>query len=180
MPLYVRDVMSKPVLKIDSGKTVKEVGEILRKTRRDSLVVVEKNKAIGIVTDSDLIKKVIAKNLLPSKIKVRQVMSAPLVFVKPNDTLLDATRKMKKGNIKRLAVVEGGNLVGILNLTDIARNSPEMIDLLEYKLKMKDEEPAIKELLTSGICESCSNYSPDLKFEGGQWICEDCRGELEE
>ena len=179
-PVYVKDIMSKPVLKIDSSKTVDEVGEILRKTRRDSIIVVEKNKAIGIITDSDLIKKVVAKNLLSGKVQVKQIMSKPLVTVKPDETILDATRKMKRSNIKRLPVVEEGKLVGILNLTDIARNSPEMIDLLEYKLKMKEEEPVIREKTTSGICENCSNYSSDLKFEGGQWICEDCRGELEE
>jgi len=45
---------------------------------------------------------------------------------------------------------------------------------------MKEEEPAIRELTTSGICENCSNYSSDLRYDGGQWICEDCRTELEE
>ena len=180
MPMYVKDIMSKPVITIDSNKNVKDAGEILRKTRRDALIVVEKGKAIGILTDSDLIKKVVAKNLLPSQQIVKKVMSSPLVTVKSSESVLDATRRMKKGNIKRLAVVDEGKLVGVLDLSDVARNSPEMIDLLEYKLKMKDEEPAIKDLLTSGICENCGNYSPDLKFDGAQWTCEECRGELEE
>lgn len=179
MPVLVKDIMIKPVLTIGSKKTVKNAGEILRKTRRDALIVVAKNKAIGILTDSDLIKKVVAKDLKPSKLHVKDVMSKPLVTVKPGDSVLDATRKMKKSNIKRLPVMDEGKLVGILNLTDIARNSPEMIDLLEYKLQSKEEEPVIREEVTSGICESCGNYSTRLQNSGSQWLCEDCREESE-
>lgn len=179
LPLLVKDVMIKPVLTIDSKKSVKDAGQILRKTRRDALIVIEKNKAVGILTDSDLIKKVVAKDLRSSKLKVKSVMSRPLVTVKPNETILDATRKMKRSNIKRLPVIEEGKLVGILNMNDIARNSPEMIDLLEYKLKMKEEEPVIREDTTSGICESCGIYSDELKNQGDQWICDQCREEVE-
>lgn len=179
MPIYVKDVMVKPVIKIDENKTVKQAGELMKKTRRGCLIVMRKGKPIGIVSDSDIIKRVVAENLLPSKVKVKDIMSSPLVTISPDDEILSAVRKMKKNNIHRLPVVSNGKLVGIISLSDIAKTSPEMLDLLEYRLKMKSYIPQIKEKFTSGICDSCGNYSDDLRNVEGQWLCEDCREELE-
>lgn len=107
-------------------------------------------------------------------------MARPLVTSKPDDTILEATRKMKRNNIKRLVVLHKGKLVGTLSLSDIARSSPEMIDLLEYKLKMKELPTEIKERFTSGICDFCGNYSDDLRNINDKWLCETCREEAEE
>lgn len=170
--------MDKP-LTVDESKNIKFAGELMRKTRRDSLIVIKKGKPIGILTDSDLIKKIIAKNVKPASARVKVIMSRPLVTVKPTDTVLEASRKMKRSNIKRLAVIDNGKLVGSLSLSDIARSSPEMIDLLEYKLKMREFPTEIKEKFTSGICESCGNYSDDLRNVYDQWLCESCREETE-
>jgi len=176
--ILVKDIMIKP-LTIDENKNVRFVGELMRKTRRDAVVVIKKGKPIGIVTDSDLVKKIIAKNKKPSSVTVKDVMSRPLVTTKPTDTILEATRKMKRSNIKRLPVLDKSKLVGVLSLSDIARSSPEMIDLLEYKLTMKELPTEIKERFTSGICDVCGNYSDDLKNVNGQWLCEDDRKEAE-
>ena len=178
MTILVKDIMIKP-LTIERNKNVKFVGDLMRKTRRDALLVVKNGKPIGIVTDSDLVKKIIARNKTPSSIKVNEIMSRPLVTTKPMDTILEATRKMKRSNIKRLPVMSNGKLVGIISLSDIARSSPEMIDLLEYKLSMKEMPTEIKERSTSGICDLCGNYSDDLKNVDGQWVCDDDREEAE-
>ncbi len=175
MAILVKDVMAKPVLKIDLNKSAKNAGEILRRTRTDSLIVTKNNKPIGIVTDTDLIKKVVAKNSVPAKIKVKNIMSQPLVTITKDNNILEATRKMKRSNIKRLAVMDNGKLVGIISLSDIARNSPEVIDLLEFKLQTKEMPTMIREKETSGICENCGNYSAKLENVNDQWICEDCR-----
>lgn len=179
MVILVKDIMVKPIT-IDANKNVKFAGELMKKTRRDAVIVVKNRKPIGIVTDSDLIKKIIAKNKKPSSIKVKAIMSRPLVTTKTNDTILEATRKMKRSNIKRLPVLDGGKLVGCLSLSDIARSSPEMIDLLEYKLKMRELPTEIRERFTSGSCEVCGNYSDDLRNINNKWQCESCREEAEE
>ena len=180
MPILVKDVMVKPVLTIDFEKNAKNAGEILRRTRRDSLVVTKNGNPIGILTDTDLIKKVVAKNQVPAKMKVKNIMAKPLVTISKDSDILEATRKMKRNNIKRLAVVESKNkLVGIVSLSDIARNSPEVIDLLEFKLQSKEMPTEIKEKSTSGICDSCGNYSSDLQNNNEAWICESCREDEE-
>jgi len=179
MVIHVKDLMSKPLLTIDINQNAKNAGEILRRQRKESLIVTKKGKPIGIITDTDLIKKIVAKNLLPSKVKISKIMSSPLVVIPADASILDASRKMKRSNIKRLAVIENKKLVGIVSLSDIARNSPEVIDLLEYKLRSKELPTIIKEKSTIGICESCDNYSVDLQSVNGQWICETCREEAE-
>jgi CBS domain-containing protein len=179
MAITVKDIMSRPVLKVDVSYTVEAAGKLMAKARNDSILVVKKGKPIGIMTDSDLIKKVIAKNIKPSSIKIEKLMSTPLVSVEPETTVLEASRKMKRNNLKRLPVISNGILIGIISTTDIARTVPEMADILEFKLKTKDNIVEIKDT-TSGICDSCENYSNELMIKEGQWLCEDCRQEIEE
>jgi len=179
MAIQVRNIMSKPLLTIDISKSARNAAEIMRRTRRDSIIVTKNQKPVGIVTDTDLIKKIVARNLLPSGILVGKIMSAPLVVIDAGSGILDASIKMKKSNIKRLAVLDKNKLVGIVSLSDIARSSPEMIDLLEFKLRSKEMPTEIKEKITSGICDNCGNYSPNLQNKDGQWMCESCREEEE-
>lgn len=178
MTVLVKDIMSKPAYSIDINKTAEDAAKLMRKIRRGFLVVVEKGKPVGVISDSDLIEKVIAKNAMPKKVKIKNLMSRPIITVSPDEDILTATRKMKTSNIHRLPVVTNGRLVGVISMTDIARTSPELLDLLEYRLKMKEKPFIIKEERTSGICDSCDDYSENLKRVDDQWLCEDCREEL--
>lgn len=179
MTIYVKDIMSKPVYKIDENKSVKDAAEVIKRTRRGFLVVVKGNKPVGVLSDSDIIRKTVAANKLPSKMKVKDVMTRYFVSISSDEDMLNAVRKMKKGNVHRLPVIDDGKLVGVLSLTDVARTSPEMLDLLEHRLKMKEEPYEVKDEHTSGICDSCDNYSDDLKRVGDQWLCEDCSGDMQ-
>ncbi len=179
MDTLVRDIMSSPVLTIDVKKTALEASKLMRKHRKGFLVVTDRNKPVGVLSDSDLIDKVVCKNIKSDKVKLENLMREPIIAVDPEDDVLAASRKMKENNIHRLPVVSNGRVVGIVSLTDIARTSPEMLDLLEYRLKMKSRPFEIKEKITLGICDSCDNYSEDLKNVNGEWLCEDCREERE-
>ena len=180
MAILVKEIMSKPAYTIDINKTSKEAATMMGKTRRGFLVVTKNGKPIGVLSDSDLINKIVAKNLLPHKVKVKNVMNSPLVTIQSGEDITTAVRKMKNNNVHRLPVLESGRLTGVIALTDIARASPEMINLLEYRLKMKETPFEIKEKLTSGICESCGNFSERLSHKEGNWVCEDCTEEAEE
>lgn len=178
MAVLVKDIMSIPIT-INPNKSIKAAGLLMKKSRIGSLIVTKNKRPIGILTDSDIIKKVVAKDIKSSTTKVKDIMSTPLVIVSPDKTMLDATRKMKKNNIKRLPVVSGGKLVGIVTLSDIAKTSPEMLDLLEYRLRMREAPPEIKEEFTSGMCDSCGIYFEHLKNVNGRWLCGSCLDEFE-
>lgn len=179
MPIKVKDVMSKPIITIEESKTAKEAGELMKKTRKGCLIITKNKKSVGIISDSDLIKRVISADKKASKITLKKIMSRPLVTVAPEDDILVAVRKMRNNNIHRLPVIEKGKVVGLISLSDIAKTSPEMLDLLEYRLKMRESPLEIKEEFTSGICDSCGNYYEDLKKINNQWVCEDCGEEIE-
>jgi len=180
MVMNVKEIMSSPAYSVDIGKTAREAGQLMRKIRRGFLVVTKNGKPVGTLSDSDLIQKIIAENKTANKIKVKDVMSAPVVTINPDDDMLVAVRKMKSNNIHRLPVLDKHKLVGVISLSDIARTSPEMLDLLEYRLKMKEEPFVLREEKTSGICDSCGNYFTDLQNVNDQWLCETCRDELVE
>jgi len=179
MVLKVKEIMQKPIT-VGLGQNARAVGETMKKNRRYSLIAVKGTNPVGIITDSDLIKQVVARNKKPSSVKVASIMSSPIVTIESDEDVIEAARKMKKNNIKRLPVVKAGRIVGMIELSDVARASPEMMDLLEYKIKMRDMQTEITESKTSGICDSCGDYFEDLENANGKWLCENCRDELEE
>ncbi len=180
MPILVKDVMSRPAVTIDHKKSAKVAGNAMRKNRKGFLVVTKKGKPVGVLSDSDLINKIVAKGKDPAKLKVEDLMSSPIVTVLPLEEIMGVIKKMKKNNIHRLPVVDKGKVLGIVSLTDIARSSPDMYYLLEYRQKMKEQPFTLKEKVTSGICDSCGNFSDNLKeTQDSRWFCETCRDEFE-
>jgi len=175
--IFVRDIMTKPVVKIDFNKTVQQAAKEMAEHRVGSIVVIKNKNPIGIITETDLNKKVVAPAKDPRKLKIVDIMSSPVVFSHPDEDIVVAVEKMERYKVKRLPVISKGRIVGIITNTDIARASPEMIDILNFRLKMRTELPSIKETSTSGLCEVCGEYSTDLKFVDDQWVCINCREE---
>jgi predicted transcriptional regulator len=174
--ILVKNIMSKPAIQINHDKTVQDAAQVMVKHRVGSIIVVKGNNPIGIITETDINKKVVAPGKDPRKLKVKDIMSAPLVFSKPDEDILVTVEKMKKHRIKRIPVVEKGKIVGIVADTDVARASPDMLDILNFRLKMRSfQQPFVEESVTSGICEVCGEYSVDLQFVDDQWVCENCK-----
>lgn len=132
--LKVGDVMTKNVIVIDKGSPLIAVAKLMKKRRIGSIVVVEGKNAIGIITERDIVHKVLAAEKDVTKVKVDNVMSRPLRVVKPNASLEEAARAMKNNKIKRLPVInDKKELIGIISEGDIARLLPSIIDLIEEK-----------------------------------------------
>jgi len=117
----VIDIMRKgPPDKIDSKVTVTAAAIIMRQSSRSTLIVVEGGKPIGIVTETDLVRRVIADNLVPAEINVREIMSTPLITIDSKSTVLDATKKIQKNGIRGLPVIDNDGIIGMFTVTDIA------------------------------------------------------------
>lgn len=138
--LEVEDVMVKEVITIDENSTVKEAVEVMNKFGIGCLIAVRKGKAMGIITERDLLKRVVAEAKDANKTKVKDVMSSPLIVVEPDMGLEEAVKLMFQMKIKKLPVVDGKRLVGLVTLTDIARFQPQMIKILK-QLAMKQTAP---------------------------------------
>lgn len=131
MSLKVEDVMVKEVITLDENSTVKEAADIMNKFEIGCLIAVRKGKAMGIITERDLLKRVVAEAKDATQTKVKDVMSSPLVVVEPGMDLEEAVKLMFQMKIKKLPVVDGKRLVGLVTLTDIARFQPQMIKILK-------------------------------------------------
>jgi len=140
MSLKVEDAMVKEVMTIDENSTVKEAAEVMNKFEIGCLIAVRKGKAMGIITERDLLKRVVAEARDSTKTKVKDIMSSPLVVVEPSMDLEEAIRLMFKMKIKKLPVVNEKRLVGLVTLTDIARFQPQMIKILK-QLAMRQTAP---------------------------------------
>ena len=180
MPIKVKEIMSSPAYTIDANETIQTAAVKMTENRRGFLIVVQDDNIVGVISDSDILRTVVSQDRKPSEIKVKEVMSAPVVTIDANEDIVEAVKKMKMYKIKRLPVIEEGKVVGVISLSDIAMSSPEMIEVLELRLKMKEEPlPVIQEGYTVGICESCGNYSEKLVYKNGSWVCENCAEEEE-
>jgi signal-transduction protein with cAMP-binding, CBS, and nucleotidyltransferase domain len=175
--ILVKDIMTRPAIQIEHNKTVQQAAKEMVKHRVGSVIIVKKKNPIGIITETDLNKRIVAPAKDPRKIRVTDIMSSPVVFSDPREDVIAAVEKMEKYKVKRLPVISKGGIVGIITNTDIARSCPEMMDILNYRLKMRTELPSIRESSTSGLCEVCGEYSDELQFTDDQWACANCREE---
>lgn len=181
--MMVRDVMTSPVITMDEDSTTDLAAVAMDKNDLGCVIVVNKaGKSIGIITERDLVIRVLAKNLKPDTVKAKEIMTTPLVTIEPEEPITEAARRMNRLNIRRLGVMYKGNLVGIITSKDVLGVMPELIEIIQEKSRIEDaghlEED--EEVPLSGYCERCNTYSESLKERNGQNICDECRIELEQ
>jgi CBS domain-containing protein len=139
--MKVEDVMIEGVVTIDSDASVMKAVKMMNENEIGCLIVTRRGKAVGIVTERDLLARVIAKSKNPKKTRVREIMTKPLISGQPEMDLEEATKLMFKMKIKKLPVVESeGKLAGLITLTDVARFQPQMIRILK-KLSAETAPP---------------------------------------
>ena len=129
--MKIEELMVKKVVTVKALDRVIDAVELMNKHEIGCLVVVDNEKAVGILTERDMLTRVLARSKDPKKTEVEQVMSAPLITAKPQDEIEDTARLMFKNEIKKLPVVEDGQLLGLVTLTDLVRFQPELIDALK-------------------------------------------------
>ena len=117
----VRDFMTTNVITIDVQGTVLDAAKLMHQQDVGDLVVMEGNVPKGIVTERDLVRRVMAQRK-PLDTKVSEVMSDPLITIEEESSLRDAARKMVKYRIRRLPVMKKNVLVGIIATSDFARH----------------------------------------------------------
>ncbi len=178
LSVKVREVMSSPVISVSPSDTVLDAAKKMSEARVGSAVVMERGQPIGILTEGDIIKKVVSKDLIPSSVKVSEVMSSPLITVKAESSLMDAARLMNKYGVKRLGVVYKDELVGIISMTDIISVFPELMDIASEKVQLKSYRGGGTRRFISGYCDNCGQWSDFLLEIDGRFLCEECREEL--
>ena len=101
--------------------TVQDIAVLMNKYQIGCVIIVDEEQPVGIVTERDIMKRVVSKGIDPKNLKVVDVMSKPLITASPCMPAGDAAKAMLKWNIKKLPVAEKGRLVGVVTLTDLLR-----------------------------------------------------------
>ena len=170
--IIVKEVMSTNLTIIDPDLTVLDAAKLMKKRKIGNVLVVQKKLPIGILTESDIIKKVVAEAKNPKDVKIKDVMTTPVIIIDSFFTLEKAMKTMGKCNIRRLPVVENNELIGIITQKDISRISPVLHDISRewHDITVRDESYYKKQIF-SGKCEDCGILSTTLKNVDGKLYC---------
>lgn len=125
----VADYMSHDVRSIHRDATIKEAGRLLQKWKVGSLLVDDGLRYIGIITDTDLSRKAVARGLDPNTTTVKQCMSKSIVTIEDTEPMTEAIRRMKENGIRHLPVTEDGTIIGVLSVSDLLRAYDELSGL---------------------------------------------------
>ncbi len=143
MSICVKDVMARQVITIDVEQSAKNAARMMTKFGISGLVVLSEGDLVGILTERDILSRVVASGHDPDDVKVREIMSEPVIVVNPAMPLDKAVMIMFKEKIKKLPVVakveDALRLVGILSLTDIARLHPKLLENIRMLGHMNEE-----------------------------------------
>ena len=166
------DIMNRNLVIASPDLTISELAQLLNKFRIGGAPVVEEGRLVGVITERDLMTRVIAVDKQPSQTFVKDVMtSPPTVFAEESEDMNSIAYKMAKHDVTRMPIVNSENdVVGIVTNRDILKNSSELIDVLIEQARIKGFS---KEHNAFGKCESCGD-STNLSFKKGSFLCDVC------
>lgn len=126
--MKVKEIMTADVKTVSAKSTIQEAARLMSEFRIGCLLVAEKKTLVGIITESDIMREVVSKNLLPSKVKVGEFMTKEVVAVGPDTEIEDAANAMTERKVKRLPVIYRNQLVGIVSAVDIVAAQPKLME----------------------------------------------------
>lgn len=172
----IKDMMTRSPIIISPKATVQDAAKEMKAEGIGSLIVLDSGKPIGIITESDILKKIVAPAKDPSKTMVDDIMTSPIITVKPDTSIEEAIKVMGELSIRRLPVVDHEKLVGMVTEKDILQVSPMLLEVArEWASITENEERAYKKnKIFSGKCEDCGMLSTKLTQIDGRIICDYC------
>ncbi len=179
--VLVKDIMSSPVVKVLEDDTVELAASLMASHDLGSIIVVDAvGKPVGIITEHDIVERVAARSLLSNKVKAADVMSSPLVTVSPDVDLNEAAKMMSRHRIRRLIILDDGNMIGLVSSKDIVAITPALIEIITEKARITQGPPTPGTFISAGYCDRCRQWSESLMEMDGRFLCEECRVDLEE
>ena len=116
--ILVKDVMTKAIISVTNETTVFQVAKMMEQGGIGAVLVKKNGHLSGIITDRDYATKIVAHNL-PSDTPVEQIMSSPLITINFDESISDAAERMTSKKIRKLAVTDNGNIIGLITSTDL-------------------------------------------------------------
>lgn len=165
--LLVRDAMTESYVKLSPNTVSSEAARTMADSDADCILVIKEGTPAGIVTASDFLRRVVAEGKNAGEILLKDIMSSPVITIDPNKTLAEASTKLSVNGVKRLIVMEGTMVVGVLT----------SVDILFYAEDLGETEEERE--MGPSMCEICGGYFEVLSEIDGKFVCEDCKELLE-
>ena len=175
----VYDCMTTKPISVSPDISLEKCAKVMAKNHVGALVIKDNHNSKGLITEQDIVRKVLAKGVNPLTKKVNEFMAKKLITISPNDDIYEALIKMRDKNIRHLPVVENGKMVGLLTLKDILKIEPSLFELLVEKFELREEKrkPIDRIIEREAICQGCGAYSEDITKVKGSLLCERCAKE---
>jgi predicted transcriptional regulator len=162
-----RPVTVSPKMKVNYAASLMQERDV------SSLIVTRKDEPIGSLSEKDITRKVVAKDLKPNQVTVKEIMSRPILTVAPEEDLASVARIMSRKSKRIVAVVENRKIIGVVTQRDLFNLSPTLLELSREHARISTNGPSIDAVRT-GYCELCNTYSDDLDEKNGLLICRNC------
>jgi signal-transduction protein with cAMP-binding, CBS, and nucleotidyltransferase domain len=172
--------MSHPLIAVDAEERVTDAAQVMSERNISSVLVKANGEYVGILTDRDIIRNVVATGIDPRTVSAGAIMSTPLITINADASVDDAADQMRAHKIRRLIVEEDRRPVGLISESDILRVDSELHFLIRERSKIDCRPSATdpRAIDLTGFCEDCGNYSSDLGNVSGNWLCEECRSQI--
>jgi signal-transduction protein with cAMP-binding, CBS, and nucleotidyltransferase domain len=173
----VKDIMTRNVAVVDIKSDVQQLARKMLELDVGSVIIMDGKHPIGIVTERDIVKKIITNNLKPGDISIKELMTTPLITIPASEDVTEAMHMMVKMKIRRLPVVEMGKLIGIVTDIDLIAVSAEMGSIFSDLIQIQREKIFVEEIpqrIHRGICEECGDNVDYLLLVNWKLLCESC------
>ena len=175
--MLVREAMSSPVISVSENTNITKLAKVMKDQNVGAVMITNKEEQpVGIVTERDIVTRVVAQGRDHGRVVAKSVMSSPLRVVEPEMSLMEAMRLMDKLNIRRLGVMYKNQLIGIISDRNIIRLVPTIVEILKEQQEINNASSVSGPSIT-GYCDRCESYSNNLRVVDGEFHCEDCRME---
>ncbi|MFC1454654.1 cyclic nucleotide-binding/CBS domain-containing protein [Candidatus Undinarchaeota archaeon] len=172
--ITVKEAMTPEVKTVNTSDSLEKVSKFMVE-HNIGCVVVSDGGPVGIISEADLVTT-IADGQDPKKTKAKDVMTSPVVSIGPNEDVIEVSKKLSKYNIRRIPVMEGDRLMGIVTSHDLLRVAAEEESILSelVDIRLGQIMGSKKHRYLSGRCEVCTEYSDFLSDVNGKLVCQEC------
>jgi len=134
--MIIRDIMAKNIKTVKPDDTVHAAVQKMNKFDIGSVIVVSSGRPIGIITETNILRRIVEPRMDPATVWAKDIMTSPLTTIDENAAIEEAAKVMAEKKINRIPVMKGDKLVGLISSTDIVKASPTQLGILDELLKV--------------------------------------------
>ena len=158
------DIMTNKPVTASGDMSLKDAAGLLAKEDVNSVLIIENDQPVGIVTDEDIVRKCVALGLDSKKLKVKDIASMEIITISPDKDIYEALTLMREHRIRQLPVVEAKKLTGFLTVKDILKIQPDLIDIWMENSEIREESRKMQELERMAEDDGSDGFFSKLKL----------------